>query len=131
MDSWHRQSLLSGTTQDAGFISANTAERRWLRGNLSPLSQQTHKQEFFPDCCRACVSRAVEKAAFFFLRCPLTFHLTWKELREHRYECSVSGGSSHSCTARAPKHGCLSASAVVRLLPSLIGGCNSSITCEM
>lgn len=66
-DSWHRQRLLSGTTQDAGFISANTAERRWLGGNLSPIVTANTQPGILPDCRRARVSRAAEKAALFSL----------------------------------------------------------------
>lgn len=122
-DSWHRQRLLSGTTQDAGFISANTAERRWLGGNLSPIVTANTQPGILPDCRRARVSRAAEKAALFSLsRRPLTFRLSWGEggLREDGFDDSVSGGSS--CVAarpRAPNHGCLSAAAVVRLLSCL------------
>lgn len=96
-----------------------------------PIVTANTQAGIFPDCRRACVSGAAEKAALFFLPCPLTFHLTWRGLREDGSECGVSGGSSRSCTTRAPKRGCLSASAVVRLLPCLTRGCNTSITCEM
>lgn len=116
-DSWHRQGLLSGTTQDAGFISANTAERRWLGGKSLPIVTANTQAGLFPDCHGACVSGAAEKAALIFLRCPLTFPLTWRGLKEDGFGSSVSGGSSHRCTSRAPKGGCLSASAATCLLP--------------
>lgn len=44
-DSWQRQRMLSGTTGDAGFISANTAE--WSSPALvviAPFLMKTHTQ---------------------------------------------------------------------------------------
>lgn len=46
-DSWQRRRLLSGTTGDAGFISANAAEcRSPALVEISPFLTQTHNQEF-------------------------------------------------------------------------------------
>lgn len=97
-DSWHRQSLLSGTTQDAGFISANTAERRWLGGKLSPLSRQTPNQE----CCRrACVSGAgCRKGPFIFLTVSAHLPLAVEMAQRGRIGGAASRGGGRVRAAR-------------------------------